>query len=294
MLGHKMFQVLSARFPFTRCTVKGRIEGSPLQAVPLYRRGEVIEHFDVTDWDRAASELRHLAPRTVVNCVGVIKQRREAQEYVPSILVNSLFPHRIAQLAGEWGGRLIHFSTDCVFSGSKGNYTESDVPDASDIYGRTKALGEVVAGNALTLRTSIVGRELTFHQSLLEWFLSQQGRTVRGFRRVLYSGVTTNYLSALVADIVARHRALTGLYHVAGDTISKHDLLCLLREAYGLNVSIVPDDEEVCDRSLCGDRLVAATGVRTPSWRQLVAQLVEDPTPYAEWTRGSETTPPLS
>jgi dTDP-4-dehydrorhamnose reductase len=182
-----------------------------------------------------------------------------------------------------WGGRVIHFSTDCVFSGKRGGYVEGDASDAEDLYGKTKFLGEVAAANALTLRTSIIGRELSQHQSLLDWFLSRNHGTVRGFRRVIYSGVTTNFLAELVASIIRDHPPLNGLHQVAADPISKYDLLCLLGEAYRLDVRIEPDDLEVSDRSMRCDRLREAIAYQCPPWPVLVRQLAEDSTPYEKW-----------
>jgi dTDP-4-dehydrorhamnose reductase len=183
-------------------------------------------------------------------------------------------------MAARWGGRVIHFSTDCVFSGKRGGYTEEDPSDGEDLYGKTKFLGEVAVANALTLRTSIIGRELTEHRSLLDWFLAQNHNTVRGYRRVIYSGVTTNYLAELVASIIQEHPGLHGMYQVASEPISKYNLLSLLRDAYRLDVEIVPDDGEVSDRSMKGDKLLAAIGYRCPPWPVLVRQLAEDDTPY--------------
>lgn len=283
MLGHKMFQVLGERFAGTLATIRGAVADPPYNRIPLFAADRVLEHLDVMDWNDVATRLTAMKPSVIVNCVGVIKQREAANEAVPTITINALLPHRLSELLAGWGGRLFHVSTDCVFSGTKGNYTEDDVCDATDLYGKTKALGEVKGANALTLRTSIIGRELSSHRSLLDWFLAQDGATVRGFTRVLYSGVTTNYLAGLIGDLIETESPLSGLYQVAGDPIPKHDLLCLLRDAYGLQVTIVPDVSEVSDRTLRGDRFVAATGRRTPPWPALVHELASDTTPYRDW-----------
>jgi dTDP-4-dehydrorhamnose reductase len=178
---------------------------------------------------------------------------------------------------------VIHFSTDCVFNGKRGCYTEDDSSDAEDLYGRSKYLGEVAADNALTLRTSVIGRELSQFRSLLEWFLAQNGKTIRGFRRVIYSGVTTNYLARRVGDLIAGHPSLSGLYQVTSAPICKYDLLCLLREAFKLDVEIVPDENEVSDRSMAGDAFLRDTGYQSPDWPGLIAELVNDTTPYEKW-----------
>lgn len=284
MLGHKMFQTLGARVPGTRGTLRTSKADPRFAGIALLQSEAIVEGVDVMHEDALRRQVETLRPDVLVNCVGVIKQRDAAHDPIPSITINSLLPHRLAAWLRPWNGRLIHFSTDCVFSGRRGRYREDDPSDAEDLYGRSKFLGEVgEAPNALTLRTSIVGRELFNHQSLLDWFLAQRG-TVRGFTKVIYSGVTTNHLAGVVADVIARHRDLHGLYQVAADPIAKHDLLQLVQRAYGkADVEIVPDDREVSDRSLDGSRFAAATGYRCPPWPALVAELAADPTPYAAW-----------
>jgi dTDP-4-dehydrorhamnose reductase len=178
---------------------------------------------------------------------------------------------------------MIHVSTDCVFAGKKGMYVESDQSDAEDLYGRTKYLGELSYPHTLTLRTSIIGRELSQFKSLLEWFLSQKGKKVQGFTRVMFSGVTTIYLAKIVREIIANHPKLTGIYHISSPPISKYELLCMLRDAYKLDVDIIPNDQEVSDRSLVGDKFIRETGLSCPNWVDLVTELAADPTPYDKW-----------
>src|SRR5664280_3037079 len=173
MLGHKMFQVLRERFADVFCTVREHELEAPLDRVELLQGRDVLQGVDVTDSWALDAILSAFRPEYVINCVGIIKQRAEAVSPIPSITLNSLLPHKLAQMATQWGGRVIHFSTDCVFSGKRGEYTEEDHSDAEDLYGKTKFLGEVTVANALTLRTSIIGRELTQHRSLLDWFLAQ-------------------------------------------------------------------------------------------------------------------------
>jgi dTDP-4-dehydrorhamnose reductase len=283
MLGHKMFQTLRERFEGVFCTVREDASKAPLDHVELLHGNDVFQGVDVMDFLSLEAVLSAFRPEFVVNCVGVIKQRAEAVAPIPSITINSLLPHKLAQIAAQWGGRVIHFSTDCVFSGKCGSYVEEDLSDAEDLYGKTKFLGEVAAANALTLRTSIIGRELTQHRSLLDWFLAQNHKTIRGYRRVIYSGVTTNYLAEQVASIILEHPGLNGLYQMASDLISKYDLLCLLREAYRLDVLIEPDDLEVSDRSMKCDRLRKAIAYKCPTWPVLVNQLADDKTPYEKW-----------
>jgi dTDP-4-dehydrorhamnose reductase len=283
MLGHKVFQTLERQFPDTACTVRSRLDEPFYSRIDLYRPERVIAGVDALDLDGLTRLLEERQPDVVVNCIGIIKQRDEAQRAIPSITINSLLPHRLAAAAATWGGRVIHFSTDCVFSGRRGAYVEDDFSDAEDLYGRSKYLGEVGAENALTLRTSIIGRELSEFRSLLEWFLAQKSKEVHGFTRHFWSGVSTNHLATLVGDIIAEHSQLSGVYQVSSGTINKHELLTLLRDAFRLDVEIVPDDREFCDRSLNGDRFREATGYVCPSWAELATELAADPTPYSSW-----------
>ena len=283
MLGHKMFQILRARYPDSGCTIFGSPAEPFYRRIDLFQTGTVLERVNAMDLPALRRTLADLQPEFVINCIGIIKQRDESKSATSSITLNSLLPHKLAEYAGAWGGRVIHFSTDCVFSGKKGRYTEEDPSDAEDLYGKSKYLGEVVAENALTLRTSIIGRELSQFRSLLEWFLAQSGKTIKGFTKVIYSGVTTNYISDLVGRIISDHPTLYGLYQVTSMPISKHDLLCQLRDAYHLNVEIQPYDKDLSDRSMIGDKFLNATGYRCPTWSDLIAQLVNDPTPYQKW-----------
>ena len=283
MLGHKMFQVLGNRYANTWCTLRSRRDELPWRAVPLFQSSRVLDAVDFSDLDVLDKLLRDVRPAVIVNTVGVIKQRAEAQDAIRCIAINALLPHRIAAVAKEWGGRVIHFSTDCVFSGRRGPYAETDEPDATDLYGRTKLLGEVVGENALTLRTSFIGRELQHHDSLLEWFLAQDHRTVRGFRRAWWSGVTSNHLAGVVADLVETHPEVSGLYHLSSGHISKYELLVRLRDGLNIDIAVEPDDTVQCDRSLDGSRFEAATGYQRPSWETLIGQLAADPTPYEAW-----------
>lgn len=273
MLGHKMYQQLYRAFPGAIGIVRRLPDRWPLS-------GEIVSGVDAAEWDRFSATLRRVRPHFTVNCIGIIKQRPDAQNPAALIAINALLPHRLAALCGEWGGRLIHFSTDCVFSGSRGGYREDDDSDARDLYGKTKFLGEVRAANTLVLRTSIIGRECTGRRSLLEWFLAQRGQTVRGFSHVIWSGVTTNHAACLVGQIIRGHPGLTGLYQVAGNPISKYDLLNRLRIAFALPVEIVPDEAERSDRSMCGEKLRGAIGYEPPSWTEMIHELSTDPTPY--------------
>jgi dTDP-4-dehydrorhamnose reductase len=281
MLGHKVFQAVCATFVESWGTVRAALPEEQRRALfgPAAR---VIEQVDVLDWPNVAGVIGDIRPDVVVNCVGIVKQRADASAAIPSITINALLPHRLAALQRTWGGRLVHISTDCVFSGARGHYTELDESDAHDLYGRSKFLGEVADENAVTLRTSMIGRELSEHRSLLDWLLQQRGRMVRGYRRAFYSGLTTNELTRVILLLITEHPRLTGLFQVTSDTITKFDLLRLIVETYGLDLQVDPDDEFFCDRSLIGDKFRLATGYQCPAWPALIAELYADGTPYTD------------
>jgi dTDP-4-dehydrorhamnose reductase len=283
MLGHKMLQTLSGRFEQTFATIRGGRRQHPYDRIDLFQTERVLEHVDLLQLDELDALLESLRPDVVVNCAGIVKQRAEAHDAISSITINALLPHRIARTVGQWDGRLIHFSTDCIFSGKRGRYTEADFPDACDLYGRSKFLGEVESPHALTLRTSIIGRELQHFESLLEWFLRQSNPSVRGFTRAFWSGVTTNHLAELVTHIIRSQPQLRGVYQISSGRIAKYDLLLMLRSAYGMTVEIEPDDTMVCDRSLDGRLFEKVTGYCCPPLNEMIQQMAADPTPYSEW-----------
>jgi dTDP-4-dehydrorhamnose reductase len=208
----------------------------------------------------------------VINGIGLIKQLPSAHDPISAIKINALLPHQLARVCAAQNARLIHISTDCVFSGSKGLYRESDTPDATDLYGRTKLMGEIEYGNALTLRTSIIGPELHSNSSLLDWFLSQTG-SVKGFTKAVFSGLPTVEIARVIADYVIPRPTLTGLYHVASQPINKHALLSLIAQIYQKNIDIMPDDKLVIDRSLNSDRFCDDTGYHAPQWDELITRM---------------------
>ncbi len=276
MLGHKLWQVLSARMDaYVTARTSGRVEALASVLDP----DRTVIGVSAETFETVERAVASIGPDAVLNCIGIVKQAPAAHDPIPSISINSLFPHRLAALCRSEGARLIQISTDCVFSGKAGRYNEDDLPDPVDLYGRSKLLGEVADGDCLTVRTSIIGRELAGANGLLEWFLAQQG-SVRGFRRAIFSGLTTQALARLLAAVVSDHPGLTGIRHVASEPVSKFDLLCMLKDAYHLPLEIVPDDGVVCDRSLDAGKFEHDTQLHVPSWEEMVAELVSDETPY--------------
>jgi dTDP-4-dehydrorhamnose reductase len=284
MLGHRLCQVCRTRFDVW---ATARSTGGALGRYDLLDAGRILEGVDATRLPSVAEAVAGVKPEAVVNCIGIIKQVREARDPIACLTVNSLFPHQLADLCRCHRARLIHVSTDCVFSGRKGAYRESDASDAEDLYGRSKFLGEVGGRGCLTLRTSIVGRELSAASGLIEWFLSNRNGKVRGFRRAVFSGLTTAALAGVIADVLENHPALEGLYQVSSDPISKLDLLRLVNEIYRLGIEIEPDDEFCYDRSLDSSRFRGEVGFRPLDWRKMIQDMHRDPTPYDEWRAGT-------
>lgn len=240
-----------------------------LNLLPEALRGRTISGLDVGDGEQLAELFARVKPDVVVNCVGLVKQLAESSDPLAAIPINSLLPHRLVRLCSRTDARLIHVSTDCVFSGAKGNYRETDIPDASDMYGRSKLLGEVDDQRAVTLRTSIIGPELGRAHGLLGWVLSQRG-SVKGFTRAIFSGLPTFELARVMRDFVLPSPDIRGVYHVAADPISKHDLLSLIVRFYDLPIEIEPDEALAIDRSLDATRFRALTGYVAPAWPELV------------------------
>lgn len=282
MLGHKLWQRFSARFD-TWVTVRmDRVVYRSIADTPAHM---VVSGVDATDLESIQRALRTVRPDVIVNAIGIVKQLVDVENPIASITVNSLFPHRLAQVCKETGIRLVHVSTDCVFSGVKGMYGEGDLPDPVDLYGRSKLLGEVNDTGALTVRTSMIGREIASSYGLVEWFLSNDGGSIRGFTGAVFSGFPTLVLADIIGDIVENHADLSGVYHVAAEPIDKYRLLRLLREAYNVNVEIEPDDTLQVDRSLDGTTFREATGFVPASWSDLVKAMTDDSTPYEELRR---------
>jgi dTDP-4-dehydrorhamnose reductase len=248
-----------------------RSPGSALR-LPEQLRELLISGVDVESFDSIAKAFAAFQPEVVINCIGLIKQLSDVEDPLIALPINSLLPHRLARLCAVAGARLIHISTDCVFSGRKGNYLETDPSDAEDLYGRSKYLGEVDYPNAITLRTSIIGHELGTAHGLVEWFLAQQ-QGVKGYTKAVFSGLPTVELARVIHDFVMPDEALHGVYHVSVDAIDKCSLLRLVADAYGKDVTITPDAAVTIDRSLDSSRFRAATGYVAPRWPELVAAM---------------------
>jgi dTDP-4-dehydrorhamnose reductase len=269
MLGHQLLTYLAPRHE-VRVTLRQDL--STYAGYGIFSSENAYAGIDVRSLDRLLEVMSDFHPEAVINAVGIVKQRPTAKESIPSLEINALLPHRLSVLCKGVGARLVHLSTDCIFSGKKGNYQESDPSDAEDLYGKSKFLGEVHDEHCLTLRTSIIGKELARKKSLLEWFLAQTG-TVKGFTKAIYTGFTTLEMSRIIENMLVNHPEASGVYQVSSDPINKYELLRLFREKLGIKIEIVPDDNFCCDRSLDSTRFRKQFAYTPPTWESMIEEL---------------------
>ena len=282
MLGHKLWQ-----------TISGEVDtyGGVRQSCRAYAKygifdlDRLVDYLSIQDFDTCIRAFSQVKPDVVVNCIGIIKQVSGLTPAVDFVRVNALFPHQLAELCLLSGTRLIHISTDCVFSGRKGMYTEDDLPDPIDLYGRSKLLGEVTGENCLTIRTSMLGRELERSISLLEWFLNQPDQCIKGYTRAIFNGVTTSVLAKIILQVITQWPDLTGLYHLSAQAVSKYDLLTQIRDAFRMQTVIEPFDEFRVDRSLDSSCFQRQTSIIMPGWDEMIQGLTADKTPYGDWRK---------
>ena len=268
MLGNNLFQFFLSKREFeTFAIVRNK---SSLGKV--YASKKVREISDIKNIKEFSSVLKKISPNVVINCIGAIKQKNNFNNSSEIIHINSLLPHLLEDACNKVGARMIHFSTDCVFSGKVGNYEEKNEPDAQDLYGLSKRLGEVLNGNSLTLRTSIIGHELSSNLSLLDWFLSQENK-VKGYKKAIFSGLTTIEIGKILKEIIFPNHNLSGLFHLSVNPINKYDLLKLVAKEYKKNIKILEDSEFKIDRSLDSSKFSAFTGYNPPSWKELIKEL---------------------
>lgn len=272
MLGHVVLRWFVRQ---GRHEVSGSVRSEAARRrLPPELHEHIVTGVDVENLDSLTQLFATVRPTIVVNCIGLVKQLAQADDPLMALPINALLPHRLARLCALVEARLVHISTDCVFSGRRGVYRESDAPDAEDLYGRSKLLGEVSAAPTVTLRTSIIGPELGSSHGLVEWFLAQPG-PVRGFTRAVFSGLPTVELARAIHDFVLPRPGLAGLYHVSAASINKFELLKLVAQVYGKTIAIEPDDKLAIDRSLDSSQFHARTGYTAPSWSELVRSMRE-------------------
>lgn len=268
MLGNAVFRVLSENAEFE---VQGTIRS--IEYLRFFTKAEserITSNMDVLNENELLRLFSNIKPDIVVNCVGIIKQQKLAKDPITVLPINSLLPHRLSNLCKLVGARLILISTDCVFNGQKGNYTETDTPDAEDLYGRSKEIGEIrEESHVFTVRTSIIGHELNSNHSLIDWFLSQNGE-VRGYKKAFFSGLPSCEIAEIIKTVIIPNPKLYGLYHISSDPISKFDLLSLVGEVYGKNNKILESEEVIVDRSLDSTKFRKETSYKPLSWKNLI------------------------
>ncbi len=282
MLGHALWSKLKQTHDVFGTLRRPKEELRIYSSIFKNNTDYIIDDVDALDKSAIDKAITLSEPDVIINCIGIIKQIPAAHDPIISISINSLFPHVLAKKCHEKGIRLIHISTDCVFSGKKGSYTETDISDAEDLYGRTKYLGEISAPNCLTIRTSLIGRELSGTKGLLEWFLSQNGKQVKGYQNAVFSGLTTYAMSNIIQEISEKYN-LEGLYHISSEPVTKYDLLNKLKQRLSLDIEIVPDKSVFVDRSLDSNKFRKATAVNIPSWDEMADDLAIKIKRYYEW-----------
>lgn len=270
MLGNAVTRYFSQE---TDCLVTGTVRSKKsIGLLPQNLQENIVWGIDAINFDTVREFIKVQRPNIVINCVGLVKQLSDANDPLIALPINSLFPHMLARCCAEYSARLVHMSTDCVFNGSKGGYLDDDIPDALDLYGVSKRLGEVDYTNAITLRTSIIGHELDGSRSLVDWFLSQK-ESVKGFSKAVFSGLPTVEIARIIKDYVIPNEKLHGVYHLSADPINKYDLLKLLANIYGHDTKVIKDVKTVIDRSLNSSRFRDTTGFKPVPWDEMVTRM---------------------
>lgn len=271
LIGHRLFQRLSLDHEVFGTLHKSKYAYGHISYLSSQN---IIECIDVLQLDILKGVIYSINPEVIINCVGITKRKNEINSLVQTLKINALFPHELTTLSKTNNIRLIHFSTDCVFNGNIGNYSEESFTDAKDIYGRTKALGEISYENTLTIRSSFIGQELIGKTELLEWLLSQNGKKIKGYSNTFYSGVSTLFMSEVINKIIVDFPNLCGLYQLATTTpITKFELLCIAREAFNLDIDIIPDFREFHSPTLIGTKLSREIDLIVPSWQEMMFEL---------------------
>ncbi|MCK9311531.1 MAG: SDR family oxidoreductase [Bacteroidales bacterium] len=274
LIGHKLFQELSFLYEVFGTLHK---EKKQYGNKSLFAGYNVIENIDIKDFEFLKGVLRAINPDVILNCVGITKRKIDNNNPIEPLIVNAVFPHKLAAWAKDNNKRVIHFSTDCVFDGKIGDYTEKSLTTAEDLYGRTKALGEINYDHTLTIRSSFIGQELFDKTELLDWFLAQSGKQIIGFRNTLYSGVSTIYMARVVNTIISHYPNLNGLYQLAPEKpISKYELLEIAKKAYNMKVEIIPDELHVHRPTLDSTKLRREINLKVPTWNEMMTELASN------------------
>ena len=240
--------------------------------------GKMVLHNLITD--SLDLLLDNTTPDIIINCAGITTRRGVEDNIVNTELLNSELPHKLDSWASLNSKKLIHFSTDCVFSGNRGNYQDDDFADADDIYGKSKALGEVNSPNTLTIRCSMIGRELYNFTELFEWLKKNKNKKIEGYSKVFYSGITTVRMGKILNQILNKNLNLSGVYNISSTPISKFDLLVKLSNAFNLNVDIKQNKNNKSNKVLISEKFTEITGIYPPNWDDLISEFKEDCNKY--------------
>lgn len=271
MLGHMLFKYL---YNHSTYTVFATCRNFPAAAFTPGEQAQLFYSVDALNLAELRAIIARIAPSIVINCIGIIKQSQLSSDRYLNVSINSLVPHQLAELCESQQARLIHFSTDCVFDGQKGNYQESDTALATDLYGRSKYLGEVDYPHALTLRTSLIGHELRSRGGLLEWFLAQTN-SVSGYTHAIFSGLTTYELAQVLLRYILPAPQLNGIYHLSATAISKYELLQLIANVYGKKIALIPCAQVQLNRALNSHKLSREVGYSPKPWPQMIIEMYQ-------------------
>lgn len=270
MVGNTFLKYFSSNRKYS---VAGTVRNkNSLSKLPNKNSYNLYEGIDAENFRNFLPIFKKFNPDVVINCIGSIKQKNDTYSYSQFINLNSLLPHCLAELSKKFKFRFIHLSTDCVFSGQNGNYKETDFPDALDLYGRSKLLGEINYLNALTLRTSVIGHELNSFKSLLNWFLSQE-KSVEGYKKAFFSGFTSYEYARIISEFVLPNDKLKGVFHISSEPISKYDLLKLIKKIYRKDIDIEPENKISINRTLDSSKFRQYTGFKPKSWELMIKEM---------------------
>jgi len=278
MLGHKLYQTLSKTYDDVIPVFRKNKEH--YHKFNLYKPEKMIGNTDVTDQSKLLAVLNSVKPDIICNCIGKTTRKINSEDSQSVIYLNSFLPHFISKWSSENNSYFIHFSTDCVFSGKNGPYKPNDFRDSRDLYGLSKILGETNSKYGLTIRTSIVGREIENQTEFFEWIFSSKNKSVSGYKNVFYSGVTTNYLSEVVAQLITKDSKSHGLLQVASPPISKLNLIKKVNSLFGLGMKINTDASKVSNKILSPVKFTITSGIKTQTWDEMLNTLKKENSYY--------------
>jgi dTDP-4-dehydrorhamnose reductase len=264
MLGFTLLNYLNTK---KNITLFGTIRNKSLNK-NLARK--ILNDVDAKKFSLLAIKIGKISPDVVINCVGIVKS--EVEDNVKNVTkINSKLPNFLNKLSKKLSFRLLHISTDCVFSGKKYKYSEKNLPDPIDFYGKSKLMGEFKSNKNIVIRTSIIGHEIKHKRGLLEWFLKQNS-TISGYSKAYFSGLTTLELSKIIYEKFLFNIDLTGLYHISGKRINKYTLLKKISKIYNKNTPIKKDNTFKIDRSLNSSKFIKRTNYKKKSWDKMIKE----------------------